>query len=170
MRGSAFVLAGSSVAAAGKARLFDRPLQDIVRKGGLPMAKPVVATYAQSKATHLLHDAKGIKKQVKRFLGLRSSRFIIDKLNGPVKVWESVIDDVGFQALTAIRDGGDTKPFKERLRIVHAVLYKFPSWISGPIGHVVGQWLKTIRRTEYVVALILDENEWERSLLTEELT
>jgi hypothetical protein len=156
-RGSDFVLGGSSIAAALKARTFDGPFGTMYRKGGTQIPKELAVKFSQSKIA-IERPAKQARKDAKRFLGCRSSRFICDKLGEPVTTLVSVIDDTGFRALTALREDTDLKPHKVKLRLVHAMLHKLPFWIADPVRQVLGHWFRTIRRAVRAVDHVLKED------------
>jgi hypothetical protein len=99
------------------------------------------------------------RKLAKRAIGYRSSRYITDKLGEPVRLFVDVIDDNGFNALTALREGVDLKPFKERFKRVHARLHTLPYWIADPVKLILGHWARTIRRAQHAVRFTLREDE-----------
>lgn len=158
------MLVGSSVVTALKQKAFDGPFRTLYKKGGTNIPKDVAVKFSQSKIA-MVPQAKAAKKNAKRFFGCRSPRYITDKLGEPVQILVSVIDDTGFQALTALREGQEIKPFKERLRLVHAKLHKLPFWIADPVRQILGQWHRNIRRASLAVDLILREDDWEVGLV-----
>lgn len=159
MRIAYFVLKGSSVATALKKRKFDAPFSTLYTKGGTQIPKEAAVKFSQSKIAYV-PSVKAAKKSAKRFLGCRSPRYIVSQLGEPVLGFVSVIDDVGFGALTALREGNAMKPSKGELRLVHASLRKYPFWIADPVRQILGHWFRTIRRAERAVETFLYGRPW----------
>lgn len=149
------MLVGSSVLTALRAKEFDRPLGTLYREGKSGIPASVAVKYSQSKIA-FMPPGKSAKASAKRFLGVRSPREVVRQLGGPVGVLVSVVDNTGYDALTAVRDGVSTQPFKKRLRLVHAKLHRFPFWIAEPVRAILGQWHRTIRRAERAVDYALN--------------
>jgi hypothetical protein len=99
------------------------------------------------------------KRIAMRSLGVRSCRFITDKLGGPVDVLVNVIDDIGFRTLTEFADTGSIKTFRERTIQVHAMLHRLPVWIADPIKGILGRWSRTLRQAKLAVFLASDGDE-----------
>lgn len=163
-RGRNFVLVGSSIATALKRRDFDSAFGTLYRKGGTQIPRDLAVKYSQSQIAYVA-KAKEAKKTAKRYLGCRSPRYITDKLGEPVQILVSVIDDTGFSALTALREGSEIQPFKERLRLVHAKLHRFPFWIADPLRQILGRWFRTLTRAELAVYITLNEDDVEVGLM-----
>lgn len=158
MRGRYFVLKTRPLKAALREKQFDSAFCTMYKKGGTQIPKELAVKFSQSKVA-MIAKAKEAKNNAKRFFGNRSPRYRIDRLSGAAALTVSVIDDVGFNALTALREGVPLKHFKEMLRITHAKLGGLPFWVADPIRQILGHWFRTLRRAEHAVAIGLDEND-----------
>lgn len=153
---------GSSIAAALRSKRFDSTFVELYSEGSLRRQIPgsLAVKFSQSQ-TARNPEVKFGRKSAKRIFGARSPRVIVRRLGGPVSVAVSVIDDIGFDALSAMRLGYDLRPYKVRLRWFHASLKRFPFWISDPMRQILGQWFKTFRWTQSVIKFALKESdEW----------
>lgn len=136
------MLEGSSVATA-------------LRAKGIPVGKGRAKPDVPASRRRLIE--RWATKFAKKHVYSRSARYAVSKFGEPAATWVSHIDDVGFQALTALREDRSLRPYRKKFSVVHKVLHQFPDWVVHPISNILGHWARTLRRAELAVAFQLNE-------------
>lgn len=86
-----------------------------------------------------------------------SPRLVVDATGGPLAHLVSKIDDLGFLALHAWRDGKAHRDYVAMIRSYFRFAGMFSPWIQRTMGLIVSRWLTAIRRAQCVCRM-LDDN------------
>lgn len=74
----------------------------------------------------------------------------------------ALIDDLGFQALHAWRDGRDHRDKVAMIRSYFRIAGMFSPWIQRVLGYVTSRWLVAIRRAVCVHRLLVESSALDR--------
>lgn len=66
----------------------------------------------------------------------------------------SLIDDLGFQAIHAMRDGLDYRNKVAMIRSYFRIAGMFSPWVRRTLDYVTGRWLVAVRRAQRVIRYI----------------
>lgn len=103
------------------------------------------------------HELAKRARDASRFYGPRR---VIEATGGPLAYLVSKIDDLGFRAIHAVRDGFPPKDKVLKLRTYFRIAGMFPPWVRRTLDDAVSRWLTAIRRAHRVI-LYLEGNAFD---------
>jgi len=81
-------------------------------------------------------------------------RRVVESTGGPLAHLVSLVDDIGFRGIHALRDYRDHRSHAALIRTYFRIAGMFPPWVQRTLDYVCSRWLRAFSRTQRVLRYI----------------